>query len=193
MTVRSCKRQTNTDPRKKRDWGDYTGMINRCSPPAFGPMPRHVLEIRLQENQWKRILRIAQARKKSRSWVVRYCLFRLIARPRGAGKIPFESGRCFGVVARKDMHRHRLCLYGDDELFIRTSAAVAGCTMTRLVRVALEQNLALLERGLISGCVFFALAFFWHGIKLFKDVEFPIKTPEKTNLRFTRFQEKDYW
>jgi len=42
------------------------------------------------------------------------------------------------------MHRHQMCLYGDDEKLIRVAAMDWGMTLSAFVRLALELYLSLL-------------------------------------------------
>jgi len=139
------------------------------------------------------------------SWVVRYCLFRLIKRknPRkNVGNViswsnsaKFEKLNALaGKYAGADnLHRHKLCLYEEDEFFIRMTAAVMHCTMTHLVRLALEWNLDELERMSTTRSRFFTLAFYWLGIKLYQGVVFPTYSPEDKDFRLERIPITAYW
>jgi len=169
-----------------------------------------ILEIRLNAETWKRITRIAKIKKKSYSWVVRYAVFRLINRKNPVkyiqGWTSVDRHRKFKELneiikngAKRDestskMHRHKLCLYGDDELFIRLSAAMLHCTMTHLVRLAMEWNLSELERRTFgkSGR-FHRSSFFWLGIKLFQAVELHSLNTSERPLKLIRFDGTDYW
>jgi len=187
-------------------------MVNRNTNIMYklGIIPDHFLEIRLSPEIWEKVVRIAAIKKRSYSWVVRYCVFRLIKR-----KEPFlfitnhilEPGRHskwkkFRVAderARQQagaeiFHRHKLCLYGSDEMFIRMTAGFMCCTMSHLVRLSLEWNLDELERlSSDSGSRFHRLAFYWLGIKLYAGVELPTCLPEHKNFRLRRFREDQYW
>jgi len=68
------------------------------------------------------------------------------------------------------------------------------CTMSYLVRLALEWNLDELERlssGKFSRC--HVAAFYWLGIKLYGGVELPTCSPQEKQLRLDRFREDEYW
>ncbi len=177
----------------------------------------HVLEIRLCQDSWLQIKKAALRWNKSYSWVVRYTLFRLIRR--------YEPGRLIVYAGNprddinlqnqynmstlnqiawerrsgaSEKHRHRLCLYGEDELFVRLVAARLGCTMTHLVRLALEKYLGSLLLGtnrFMSGCKGFVLAsmLYWLGIKLFEDVEFHSHKQFNRVYSFTRYKPFDYF
>ncbi|MES0489359.1 MAG: hypothetical protein ABUK01_05160 [Leptospirales bacterium] len=198
--------------KKKPFFPYYTDMINKSygSYHKLGVYVDRILEIRLSPETWEKVKKIADAKKCSYSWVVRYCVFRLIKR-----KNPFMyitnhvlkqgkrkkwlkyqtmNERAKQQVGIDHLHRHKLCLYGTDELFIRITANMMYCTMSHLVRLALEWHLGELER-LSSGKPgkFHRLAFYWLGIKLFRGVVLPTLLPENVRLLLDRFQETEYW
>ncbi len=160
---------------------DSDSMIHRSQYRAGRLQIHSVLEIRLCKETWKKIRQISCDRKKSYSWVVRYALFRAIKRKNPAemfsrGLHEKARNRRFEAALK---HRHRLCLYGEDEIYIRLAAARLRCTMTHLVRMALEFYL---ER-IISGKNYPRECFWTRlGTKLFIGVEF--HTPSPSNLSF---------
>ena len=185
---------------------------------ASGPVPpTHVLEIRLGQERWSIIKEIAEVKNRSYSWVVRYAVFRLIKRNNperytrqilnigdGAGSDLNDNLSEIDKRVREQRfgsrlkHRHRLCLYGEDELFIRISAAKLGCTMTHLVRLALEKHLDLMldrftKSSVIGGGRVPDAFWYWLGIKIHHDVEFPIKSLSKQYFNFKRFQKRQYF
>ncbi|MES0491130.1 MAG: hypothetical protein ABUK01_14115 [Leptospirales bacterium] len=144
--------------KKNSTFAYYTGMINNNTPYEQLPIqPDNILEVRLKSEIWKRIVRIALHKDKTYSWVVRYCLFRLIKRTDARKNIGYcqrfwekPKFKKLQALAKEhlgveEMHRHKLCLYGEDEFFIRMTAGLMYCTMTHLVRLALESNLDKLE------------------------------------------------
>ncbi|MES0491205.1 MAG: hypothetical protein ABUK01_14510 [Leptospirales bacterium] len=168
--------------------------------------PDHILEIRLKPEIWARVVQIADRKDCSYSWVVRYCVFRMIKRkdPRRYvgncivknNSVKFEK---MDAAAREhigddNLHRHKLCLYEEDEFFIRMTAGLMHCTMSHLVRLALEWNLDELER-LSNGrsSLFHDLAFYWLGIKLYHGVVFPTMDLINKDFRLDRLNEHDYW
>jgi len=168
--------------------------------------PDNILEVRLTPDVWAKIVRIAGMKKTTYSWVVRYCVFRLIKRKdprRNVGDVIFRNNStkfnrmdslARGHIASESFHRHKLCLYEEDEFFIRMTAALMHCTMTHLVRLALEWYLDHLDRfsyGRPSR--FNKLAFYWLGIKLYGGVALPIFRPENKDLCLIRIEENEYW
>lgn len=153
----------------------------------------NVLEIRVDNEVWKRIMLVSEAKKKSYSWVVRYCLFRLIKRNLPTKRAPSRNFPGMGATSTP-LHRHRLCLYGNDELYIRMTAALHKITMTSLVRWALLSHLSRLERTLhrFDGR-FHELSLYWLGIKHYTDVDFHTVPLEPPRLRFTPFSRSAYF
>ncbi|MES0491517.1 MAG: hypothetical protein ABUK01_16095 [Leptospirales bacterium] len=158
----------------------------------------NVLEIRLNKETWANIARVADSMETTYSWVVRYALFRFIRRGRPLPESVAQTGESMGSGQRLgNFHRHRLCLYGDDELFVRMFAGRIGVTMTRLVRMALARYLDSLLRkiylGKYVGSAKFSARFFWLGVKSFVGVEIPTTLPPDRHFDFKRYPEKDYW
>ncbi len=170
------------------------------------PVPVHsVLEIRIPYDIWDKIRLISWTKQRSKSWVVRYTLFRLIKRKSPSQFIGYAGNPRFGggTVNRlawqrrvncRLKHRHRLCLYGEDETLVRLTAASLGCTITHLVRLALEtylhQLFVSLRKPWSRACWGF---WYWLGIKHCSDVEFPTRGPTKTHFNFTRFRRTEYF
>lgn len=179
-----------------------------------------VIEVRLCMDSWERVKYVAWIRRRSYSWVVRYCLFRLIKRKGSIGEIrpfgPIGNPRNFSEVSfsaknldlnekvwcRREgsslKHRHRLCLYGEDERFLRLAALSLNCSMTHLIRFALEKylgSLCLSYRRPFGGSGIVARARFWRwlGIKLYKAVELHSMSPKKKHFFFTPYQKSDYF
>ena len=166
----------------------------------------NILEIRLKQDSWERVVRLAGLKKKSYSWVVRYCVFRFIKRQnmkqylecttsaKKQEKYAIMQRRALEHISEEDLHRHKLCLYGDDELWIRITAGILHCTMSHLVRLALEWNLDELEcmaHG--KSTLYHRLAFYWLGIKLYSGVELPITVSRTRRIHLIRFTDAEYW
>ena len=172
----------------------------------------NVLEIRLPCLTWNKIKWVAACKNRSYSWVVRYAIFRMIKR---SGQF-HPDAEILGMRSKKvarlnelvrdervdsvKKHRHRLCLYGEDELFIRLSAAKLECTMTHLVRLAL----ALYLDGLVSKFPFFGhpkdfrgrfsgAAWRCLGIKIYHGVRFHTMAPRRQYFEFNYYKSTDYW
>ncbi len=153
--------------------------------------PENILEIRLSLQTWDRVIATARAKRRSYSWIVRYCVFRAIDRKRPLRLCAYHEAAC-RQKRSPGFHRHRLCLYGEDEFLIRVTAGRIGCTMTHLVRMALEWNLPRLSIA-GKGGVAHQMGLYWLGIKRKKDGEFPILFTDRTSLLFTPFPQTSYW
>ncbi len=198
-------------------------MVNKQYFPNHPVPVDSIIEVRLCFDTWDKIKRISRREGVSFSWVVRYALFRMVNRKNinvWLG-LPFNRAIIQGFslndlyyelhqktrLRRFDSvnkHRHRLCLYGEDELFIRLVAARLNCTMTHLVRLALERYLdSILEFGSwgrvslkrFPGKNFSARESFryWLGIKLYADVEFHTSLPPNQSLQFKPFKRDEYF
>ena len=197
--------------KKKHVLAYYLNMLNRNKPFFKLLVPIDcILEIYLPPKTWEKIVRIATVKNRSYSWVVRYCVFRLIKHgdpsryvmdnaielgsKNKSQKFILLNKRAKQQVGIDKMHRHKLCLYGNDEFFIRIFAGLMHCTMTHLVRLALEWNLDDLEQlSKKKSSRFHRLAFYWLGIKLYSGVDLPtISSPHK-HIRLIHFHDGDYW
>ncbi len=176
-----------------------------------------VLEIRICSDVWNQVRQVALLRGKTYSWVVRYTVFRLFKRQCPQRYIGYLGNPRFQIFHRtvphfakinseawerrsmnSDKHRHRLCLYGEDELFIRVVAANLRCSITHLVRVALLKYLSsmlYLKGGVrnLRARLMQEAFLFWLGIKMHAGVEFPTRATEKRHFNFKRFHRADYY
>ncbi|MES0491258.1 MAG: hypothetical protein ABUK01_14785 [Leptospirales bacterium] len=172
----------------------------------------NVLEIRLPYLTWKKIKWVAVGKNRSCSWVVRYTIFRMIKRHGPLHRGVEIAGARSKKIAKlneqvreermdsKKKHRHRLCLYGQDELFIRIAAAKMGCSMTHLVRLALALYLDDLVRKFPSfgrsrdyRGRFNSAAWRCLGIKIYLGVRFHTKAARHQLFEFTHYKPSDYW
>ncbi len=177
-----------------------------------------IFEIRLCPDTWEKIQRVARLKKRSYSWVVRYAVFRLIQRKRPdsyilnvrdplIGVAPLENIPGFFKLHQRVMHqrsdnspkhRHKLCLYGEDGMFIRLVAISLKCSITYLVRFALEKYLDplinLLGKRLTRVVrLFHESCWYWLGIKIQSDVELPTRSKSEQHFNFTRFKIFEYF
>ncbi len=178
----------------------------------YRPFVDSILEIRLCQDTWKKVQQVARIKNSSYSWVVRYALFRLIKRSnmrrylnslhRTFGRHTIQETDKLLVLNefarqrrfRSDLkHRHRLCLYGADEVFIRLAAAQMGCTMTHLVRLALEFYLDRMLGSLGVKSRARQAFWYWLGIKVTQDVEFHTLPLPKRYIHLHRYPKWEYF
>lgn len=112
--------------------------------PAFlsdKPTPiTDVWEVRLSPRLWTRLADLAQKRSRTFSTITRFCIFRL-AEP--------EQLREFRLFQRvipeirqdtqqaRQLHRHMVCLYGEDVKLLRLAAMQLNLTVSAFIRLAL--------------------------------------------------------
>jgi hypothetical protein len=110
----------------------------------------NVLDVHLPAAQWRMIVQLAHKRRRTFSMMTRFCVLRLVnkchlvwtkklERAHKAAKLRISIARAAGPL-----HRHQMCLYGDDEKLIRVAAMDLGITMSAFIRLALELYLHLL-------------------------------------------------
>jgi len=173
----------------------------------------NILEVRLPFRIWNKIKWVAANKRRSYSWVVRYAVFRMLKRQNiqrfsgdgVSGKLSKKIAKLNELVKAeridsKKKHRHRLCLYGKDELFIRLSAAKLECTMTHLIRLALAlylddlaRKFPLFRRANDSNGRFSRAAWRCLGIKVLKGVKFPTLPISRQHFEFNHYLSSDYW
>lgn len=154
--------------------------------------PDYILEVRVSYELWEKVQGLAKRNRTTYSWVVRYCLFRLI-RKKGISRVTKGIEQKVKRQTRAPrLHRHMLCLYGVDEMFIRMTAAHLNCTMSHLVRLALEWRLPkLMQDENANDSPFHRLSFYWLGIKLYR--QRALVVCQQPLLQFSRFTEREYW
>ena len=196
--------------KKTRHLPDYKSMKNTGAAPGDSPPVPWVLEIRLCQDTWRKISELAKLREESYSRIVRYALFRLISRPNLRRRIGEDSNnkRAYAnyemletrAYKRREnyriKHRHRLCLYGEDEILVRLTAAQLRCTMTHLVRLALEYRLdEMLWQEMDKWTKKGHQAAAWHylGQKCYKDVKFHNYIRTHRLFWFVPYKPADYW
>jgi hypothetical protein len=110
----------------------------------------NLIEVHLAAEQWQAIVQLARTRQWTFSMMTRFCVLRLANKTRiewtarlqeahGKAKLRISIAKAEGEI-----HRHLMCLYGDDEKLIRVAAMDLGITMSAFVRLALELYLHLL-------------------------------------------------
>jgi hypothetical protein len=110
----------------------------------------NVIEVHLDAEQWRILVKLARHRRRTFSTLTRFCVLRLanrrelfwtkrLERAQKQARLRISIARAEGKI-----HRHPMCLYGDDEKLIRVAAMDLGITMSAFVRLALELYLDML-------------------------------------------------
>ena len=100
-----------------------------------------LLEIRLAPVQWNSVKIIARQRHRTYSTITRYCVLRLARKCslQWTNRLDrAKKGVQQGLSTATELHRHMMCLYGDDEKIIRLAAMDMGMSITAFVRLAIE-------------------------------------------------------
>ena len=116
-------------------------------PPFRIPEPiANVWEVVLDPGNWKQVVFIAGGMRTTYSWVVRCCVFKLLERMKDSEFVSTMDLHSVEKVSRAEGHRHLLCLYGADEKRLRLAAIEANCSVSYLVRLALQLYLSQLQK-----------------------------------------------
>jgi hypothetical protein len=113
----------------------------------------NILEVRLAPVHWNRIKILVWQRRRTYSTITRYCVLKLARKCslRWTPKLSAATQRVKkGMDVALRLHRHMMCLYGEDEKLIRLAAIELGLTLTAFVRMAIElylDSLAMANRS----------------------------------------------
>lgn len=134
-------------------------------------------EVRLDGDIWQRVKRVANARGCTYSWIVRYCVFRLarkthiVMRP-AMENLSREIKRHYRYTQK--LHRHMLCLYGEDEMLIRLAAMKLSVTLSHFIRLSLYWFLSKVECYKVTWS-----EIFYHGTKICRYFDYSRKNTYK--------------
>jgi hypothetical protein len=110
----------------------------------------NLIEVHLGEQEWRTIVQLARKRGWTFSMMTRFCVLRLATKTRidwtARLQAAHDKAKLRISIAREEggVHRHMLCLYGDDEKLIRVAAMDLGITMSAFIRLAVQLYLHLL-------------------------------------------------
>ncbi len=160
----------------------------------------HLLEVHLAPIHWNRIKLCSWQRRRSYSTITRYCALRLARKCslRWTPKLRQTAvGVKQGLAIAKDMHRHMMCLYGDDAKIIRLAAIELGLTITGFVRLAIELYLPTLVMEKHNQRLVSNANLTWEGIRFIQDIQiFAVNggsRPFYRNLSCLCFDPDSYW
>jgi hypothetical protein len=160
----------------------------------------NLLEVRLAPIHWNRIKILVWQRRRTYSTITRYCVLKLARKCslRWTPKLEMATQRVKkGIFIAKDMHRHMMCLYGEDEKLIRLAAMELGITLTAFVRLALELYLDALAMEKRSQRPVTNDDLTWEGIRFTETVQIFAANgggwPFSRDLSCTRFDIDGYW
>lgn len=125
-------------------------------------------EVRLPARLWREIVRIARTRGKTFSTITRFCVFALAERSslRWHKKfVELHKEDKAELKAAGEIHRHMLCLYGEDVRLIRLAALELKITVSAFIRLALRFYLRYFAMEKQSRRYPNDAKLFWLGIK----------------------------
>lgn len=97
-----------------------------------------VWEVGLQPELWRRLCVTAALRRTTYSSITRYCVFRLAEKQNLRWHPLFSDALKSSKVHKgQELHRHMVCLYGEDVRSLRLAAMTLGITVSAFVRMAL--------------------------------------------------------
>lgn len=160
----------------------------------------NILEVRLAPIHWNRVKLCAWQRRRTYSTITRYCVLKLARKSalRWSPKLHAATKSVQrGLNIAQDMHRHMMCLYGEDEKLIRLAAMDLGLTITAFVRLALERYLPVLAMEKRSIRPITDTDLTWEGIRFIETVQiFACNSgpwPFSRELSCQRFEMDSYW
>lgn len=151
-------------------------------------------EVHLDTVLWKRIVLLANRHNSSFTWITRYCVFRLARKKnlymRNAMKI--HSNKIKSLQKNVPLHRHLICLYGDDEKLLRMAAIQLGITVSHMIRIALHWFLPKLENKTAKW-----EHLYYHGTKICRHFSLKrtntFKIPFMDHITYEKWSFNDWW
>lgn len=160
----------------------------------------NVLEVRLAPLHWNRIKICAWQRRRSYSTITRYCVMKLARKCALRWTVKMRAATRSvreGLNIAQDVHRHMVCLYGEDEKLIRLAAMDLGITMTAFVRLGIELYLPALAMEKRSYRNITDADLTWEGVRFIEKVQiFAVNGgpwPFARDLSCQRFDLDSYW
>ncbi|MDH5717455.1 MAG: hypothetical protein OEZ22_07425 [Spirochaetia bacterium] len=128
----------------------------------------NVWEVRIDLLTWEKIIYTAKKRKKTYSWIVRYCVFSLLkVKNLRWTKRMQNLNQELKYNLKEKKHRHMLCLYGQDEILLRNSALILGVSVSKMIRLAIAVYIDRVLNGMTSNS-----NLFWQGIKIYSKIKY---------------------
>ena len=156
------------------------------------PPIQNVWEVKIKGDVWEKIQNLARQKEVTYSWIVRFCVFSAIMagqNPIFEVENPTRQKKSLKIQKRKS-HRHKLCLYGEDEKLLRIAAMEQGITVSAFIRLCLDGFLETIEN------VEYA-ELFSKGIKLGKEYRFykhlRCGFPSHIMHQVVKFSKKEWW
>ena len=149
----------------------------RKQPPFLAGKPtpiEDVWEVHLVGAIWRYLAEIARRRKVSYSTIARYCIFRLAEQKNlkmtSSWQAVHQKNKA-QIAGSGQLHRHLVCLYGEDVVLLKLAAIRLGITVSALIRLALVLYLPCLAMENHSKEIVDEQELFLRGIKRWMRIE----------------------
>lgn len=109
-----------------------------------------VFEIQMRVDMWVKIADCAKRHDVTFSWVTRFCLFEVLKKYADVlNEIELQNylekdNLLHDKEQKRRLHRHKLCLHGNDAVHVRFVAHKLGLTISQLLRVCVRMYIQLL-------------------------------------------------
>ena len=100
-----------------------------------------IWEIRMPRALWLKVVRASQQRQVTLSRITRFCAFQLAEKQELPGYLNLCKSRNRDRTELRDsveIHRHLVCLYGQDAELLRLAALRLGVSVSVLIRIAIR-------------------------------------------------------
>lgn len=159
-----------------------------------------VWEVRLPRSLFESIQHIARRRKVSYSTITRYCVFRLASHENLRLRRLFQRAQAAirqSQLEASAIHRHMVCLYGEDVKWLKIAAMALGVSVSELIRIALWLYLPLVAMDTHSKKHVSARELFWRGIKHWLCIHLKplnlFRAPAIRQYTFASFLPQHWW
>lgn len=165
------------------------------------PVQVHDLwEVLISSKLWAKIQDLAKKRKCSYTTITRYCAFRLAEKETLRWNRSFQKAHEIAETEQStttDVHRHMVCLYGEDVLMLRLAALRLALTVSAFLRLALQLFLPRFDADTDNRRCISALELFWRGIKRWKQIPLAALNhsgmPAIRRFAFSSFMPWEWW
>ncbi|MCB1200709.1 MAG: hypothetical protein KDK41_08690 [Leptospiraceae bacterium] len=110
--------------------------------PGTQVLVQNTWEVRIPQEKWESVKSASVIAGKSFSWVIRWCVFTALQKGNkddfARAVVECHNRRNSGASNSETHHRFQICLYGEDETWLKLSAIEMKCSVTSLVLAAVE-------------------------------------------------------
>ena len=149
-------------------------------------------EVRIPRKIWEKVKERADQQDVTYSWVVRFCVFTALKKSNqkrfNEAVVEFHNRRNIGATKKESHHRFQMCLYGEDQSWLRIRAMEVKTSVTSLILTSLLMFLDDLEKFSQS-----TRTSVQQVIKVFRSCNTKCDFSSEIPLRFHQFLERFHW